>query len=87
MLVFSMFYFVVTGWFESIKCLFLVSEHSFMPYDQDFAMIEKRKKRVAFMVPSEIKEMIKTSKLRNPFEVINIEDGDIADLNKWQIDF
>jgi len=58
-----------------------------MPYDQDFAMIEKRKKRVAFMVPSEIKEMIKTSKLRNPFEVINIEDGDIADLNKWQIDF
>jgi len=33
------------------------------------------------MVPSEIKEMIKTSKFSNPFEVVDIEDGDIVDLN------
>ncbi|CAI6357776.1 unnamed protein product [Macrosiphum euphorbiae] len=81
MLVFVMFYLVATGWFESIECLFLVSGHSFMPCDQDFAMIEKRKKRVSSMVPSELKEMIEASKLNNPFEVVDIEDGDIVDLN------
>lgn len=52
-----------------------------MPCDQDFAMIEKRKKRLAAMVPTEIKEIIQSSKLNNPFEVVDIEDGDIIDLN------
>lgn len=81
MLVFAMFYLVASGWFESIECRFLVSGHSFMPCDQDFAMIEKRKKRVAAMVPTEIKEMIQSSKLNNPFEVVDIEDGDIIDFS------
>jgi len=81
MLVFAMFYLVASGWFESIECRFFVSGHSFMPCDQDFAMIEKRKKRLAAMVPTEIKEMIQSSKLNNPFEVVDIEDGDIIDFN------
>lgn len=81
MLVFAMFYLVASGWFESIECRFLVSGHSFMPCDQDFAMIEKRKRRVAAMVPAEIKEMIQSSKLNNPFDVVDIEDGDIIDFN------
>jgi len=81
MLVFSMFYLVASGWFESIECRFLVSGHSFMPCDQDFAMIEKRKKKVASMGPSDIKDLIQSSKLSSPFEVVDIEDGDIIDLN------
>jgi len=81
MLVFAMFYLVKSGWFESIECRFLVSGHSFMPCDQDFAMIEKRKKRFSAMVPTEIKELIQSSKLNNPFEVVDIEDGDIIDFN------
>jgi len=76
-----MFYLVKSGWFKSIECRFLVSGHSFMPCDQDFAMIEKRKKRLAAMVPTEIKELIQSSKLNNPFEVVDIEDGDIIDFN------
>jgi len=76
-----MFYLVASGWFESIECRFLVSGYNFMPCDQDFAMIEKRKKRVAAMVPAKIKEMIQRSKLNNPFEVVDIEDGDIIDFN------
>jgi len=72
-----MFYLIATGWFESIECRFLVSGYSFMPCDQDFAMIEKWKKKVVAMVPSEIKEMIETSKLTNLFEVLDIKDGDI----------
>jgi len=81
MLVFAMFYLVASGWFESIECRFLVSGHSFMPCDQDIAKIEKTKKKVAFMVPSDIKDLIQSSKLSNPFEVVDIEDGDIIDFN------
>lgn len=33
------------------------------------------------MVPTEIKEMIQSSKLNNPFEVVDIEDGYIIDFN------
>jgi len=72
---------VTSGWFESIECRFLVSGHSFMPCDQDFAMIDKMKKRLALMVPTEIKEMIQSSRLNNPFEVVDIGDGDIIDFN------
>lgn len=81
MLIFAMLYLVASGWFESIECRFLVSGHSFMPCDQDFAMIEKRKKKVASMVSSDIKELIQSSKLSNPFKVVDIEDGDIIDFN------
>ncbi|KAL4126288.1 hypothetical protein QTP88_010510 [Uroleucon formosanum] len=81
MFVLAMIYLVANGWYNSVECRFLVSGHSFMPCDQDFAVIEKRKKLVNAMVPSEIEEMIKTSKLTTPFTVVDIEDGDIFDLN------
>lgn len=33
------------------------------------------------MIPSKIEELIETSKLTTPFTVVDIEDGDIIDLN------
>ena len=81
MFVLAMIYLVANGWYDSVECRFLVSGHSFMPCDQDFAVIENRKKLVNAMVPSEIKEMIKTLKLTIPFTVVDIEDGDIFGLN------
>lgn len=81
MLIFAMMYLVATKKYESVECRFLVSGHSFMPCDQDFAIIEKRKKVVKAMVPEDIKKMIEKARLHSPFTVVDIGDGDIFDLS------
>jgi len=82
MMVFAMLYLVVTRRYKSIECRFLVSGHSFMPCDQDFAVIEKRKKYVPTMVPEEIKTLVRTVKKDKPFKVVGITPDDIFDLRK-----
>ncbi len=79
MLILAMFYLVATKRYKGITCRFLVSGHSYMPCDQDFAIIEKRKRLTAAMVPSDIKDVVRTAKLEHPFRVIDIEKGDIYD--------
>ncbi len=50
-----------------------------MPCDQDFAIIEKRKRLTAAVVPSQIKDVVKSAKLEHPFKVIDIEKTDSYD--------
>lgn len=48
---------------------FLVGGHSFLNCDRDFAVIEKRKRLTKCNVPEDLKSMIESVKLTNPFKV------------------
>ncbi len=80
MIVFAMFYLVTKGVYDAIEMKFLVSGHSFMPCDQDFAVIEKRKKLTKAVTLDDIKEVVRKSKLERPFTVIDMEAGDFRDV-------
>ncbi len=81
MMVFVMFYLVATEVYDEIEMNFLVSGHSFMPCDQDFAVIEKRKKLTKAMTPDDIKAVVRTAKLDHPFTVLDMEPGDFVDIS------
>ncbi len=53
--------------------------HSFIPYNQDFTTTEKRKRLTAAIVPSQIKDAVRSAKLQHPFKVTNSEKTDIYD--------
>ncbi|KAK7603319.1 hypothetical protein V9T40_003318 [Parthenolecanium corni] len=82
MLLLVLMYMIATKRYDSIELHFLVSGHSYMPCDQDFAIIEKRKKFVQAMVPSEIKDVIATAKLEQPFAVTDMAPEDFYDFRK-----
>ncbi|KAK7601915.1 hypothetical protein V9T40_009356 [Parthenolecanium corni] len=73
---------IATKRYDSIELHFLVSGDNYMPCDQDFAITEKRKKFVQAMVPSEIKDVIATAKLEQPFVVTDMAPEDFYDFCK-----
>ncbi len=79
MIVFAMFYMVAKGIYDAIEMNFLVSDHSLMPCDQDFAVIKERKKLTKTMTPDDIK-VVRKSKLERPFTVLDMEAGDFWDI-------
>lgn len=80
MIVLVMLYLIVTKKFESIEIRFLVSGHSFLACDQDFAIIEKRKRKVPAMVPADIKTMIQKARPSHPFKIVDMGNGDFFDI-------
>lgn len=83
MLLIVLIYLVATGKFLQIDHKFLVSGHSYLPCDRDFAQIEKRKRVCKLFVPSDIERMIKEARHKNPFEVVNLVENDFKDLQKF----
>lgn len=66
-------------YFSEINQKFLVSGHSFLPCDRDFAIIEKYKKTQKLHVPKDVKEMIETSKITSKFIVNEMNQIDFYD--------
>lgn len=87
MVLFALIYLVATGVYDVIEHKYLVSGHSFMSCDRDFALIEKRKKVVKCFEPKDIEKMIREACHKNPFEVVNMDQNDFKDLNKASADF
>ncbi len=73
---------VLKGYYEIIDLKFLVSGHSYMPFDRDFGVIEKRKRVSKCMVPEEVQEMVKSARLDTLFQVIPMEKGDFFDVGR-----
>lgn len=75
------------GLFEKIEHRFLVSGHTFLPSDRDFALIEKYKRKnvnQAF-TPNYWYEAVHKSNKKNPFEVTLMEKEDFNDFYKNDI--
>ena len=80
MMMMALMLLVSEGIFERVEIKFLVSGHSYMPSDRDFGIIEKRKKNVKCMVPDELENMVATARVKNPFKVMKMGEGDFLDL-------
>lgn len=61
---------VIEKYFSQVEQKFLVSGHSFLPCDRDFAMIERQKKISKVYEPSQWADVIAKAKVNNPFKVV-----------------
>lgn len=60
------------GLLNSIEQKFLVSGHSFLDCDRDFALIEKKKRRTILFEPKDVSEVIRKSR-QVPFKVVKMQ--------------
>uniref|UniRef100_A0A8D8SK62 DUF7869 domain-containing protein n=2 Tax=Cacopsylla melanoneura TaxID=428564 RepID=A0A8D8SK62_9HEMI len=74
-------FFIRCRFFSEVHQKFLVTGHSFLPCDRDFALIEREKKKTKLMVPSQIKYMIGASNEKSPFIITEMQQADFKDLD------
>ena len=73
MIVFIYVFLVSLGLYERIDHKFLVSGHSFLQCDRDFALIEKRKRVCKPMVPADWHSIIESSTHTGKFRVVDMQ--------------
>ncbi|KAK5648470.1 hypothetical protein RI129_003362 [Pyrocoelia pectoralis] len=81
-LLFTLIFLAANGVFETIEQKFLVSGHSFMPCDRDFALIEQRKKVTKAHVPSDLHAIVRSARYTPPFQVIDMIPNGFWDLKR-----
>ncbi|KAJ8967796.1 hypothetical protein NQ317_012692 [Molorchus minor] len=79
MMLFLWIYLVANGYYQEINHKFLVSGHSFLSCDRDFAQIEKRKRLEKCEVPFDLLRLIATATPNNPFIVTMMDSEDFFD--------
>lgn len=82
MVLMALIYLVASGKFIQIEQKFLVTGHTYLPCDRDFAQIERRKRLTKLFVPSDIEKMIKETRHNNPFQVVQVQQEDFKDLQQ-----
>lgn len=86
-LVMLLIYLVASGVFEQIDQKFLVSGHSYLTCDRDFAHIERRKRVSKNFVPDDLEKMILSARHKNPFKVVRLERDDFKNFHQVSDDF
>jgi len=82
MLLFLWIYLTLTDKFDEINHKYLVSRHSFLSCDRDFAQIEKRKRVEKCEVPIDLVKLIVHATPNNPFIVTLLEPNNFYDFKK-----
>lgn len=72
-------YLVSNGIYETVEQKFVVSGHSYLTCDRDFAQIEKRKRVVKNYTPENIGKMIAEARHQKPFNVLHMQRNDFKD--------
>lgn len=80
--IFLFIFLVAHGLFENIQHKFLVSGHSFMACDRDFALIEKRKRVSKAIIPKDLHNVIRSAKYHPSFDIIDMESSGFWNLKK-----
>lgn len=75
-------YLVATGVFEQIDHKYLVSGHSYLACDRDFAQIERRKRVSKCFVPDDLEKMIRSARHKNPFKTVRLEKDDFKNFTE-----
>ena len=60
------------GLLRSVEHKFLVSGHTFLHYDRDFALIEKKKKKTILHEPKDLHDLIRSAR-REPFNIVDMQ--------------
>lgn len=77
----SLYHYLVTmKYFSSVEQKFLISGHSFLPCDRDFALIEKKKKTSMVHHPKQWIEVIANARPSKSFCVCEMNTNDFKDL-------
>ena len=76
MLLFLWIYLVLNGVFDEIDHKYLVSGHSYLSCDRDFAQIEKKKKVTKCEVPLDIVRLLVSTCHKNPFMATLMQEED-----------
>ena len=63
------------GVLDTIKHKFMVSGHSFLPADRDFALIERAKKAAKVYLPQDWEVVVSEARVKDPFTVISMEQA------------
>jgi hypothetical protein len=71
---------VSMGYFTQVEQKFMVSGHSFLPCDQSFATIEKRRKVSVLHTPDDVSKMILEAQPAKPFKVMRMQCEDFRHL-------
>ncbi|KAJ4450921.1 hypothetical protein ANN_02356, partial [Periplaneta americana] len=66
--------------FEHIEQRFLLSGHSFLQCDSDFALIEKRKKVTKVFNPSDLLKIVQDSQVVKPFQAVPMLESDFRNI-------
>ena len=67
--------------FETVKIIFPVPGHSFMPIDREFAVIEKKRRKLDRAIkPSDWTKFLQCAKEQNPFEIVYVQHSFTDDL-------
>lgn len=70
---------------EQIDHNFFVSGHSYLACDQDFGLIEKKKKYFKnIFIPADWIEVIKAARNRNPFKIVKMTKEDFYSTKKLE---
>lgn len=80
MIVFIYVFLVSCGLFDTIEHRYLVSGHSFLQCDRDFALIEKRKRKCAPMVPEDLHDVILSSTYTGRFAIVDMSQKKFVDV-------
>ncbi|KAF6204992.1 hypothetical protein GE061_019159 [Apolygus lucorum] len=73
---------IANGIYHTIEHNFLVSGHSFLPCDRDFALVEKRKKVTKAFIPSDLHEIVRSAKTTVPFKIVDMTDKPFFDFGE-----
>lgn len=87
MILFVLIFLVVHGVYDVVEHKFLISGHSFMASDRDFALIEKRKRVMKSFVPKDLHEVVTSARYSPPFEVIDMELHGFWDIKRLAEEF
>lgn len=82
MLVFHYIHLISTGKYDEINHKFLVSGHSFLSCDRDFAQIQKRKRVEKCQVPMDLVCLMAHATPNNPFIVTMLQPDDFYDFKQ-----
>lgn len=74
-------YLIQCGYFTEVHQKFMVTGHSFLPCDRDFAVIERRRKIQKAIVPGDWKHIIASSKISKPFLITEMTQDKFRDID------
>ena len=69
--------------YEMVDHKFLVSGHTFLPSDRDFALIEKKKREREVFVPEQWYRLVEETRSRSPFRVARIQQENIKSFKSF----
>lgn len=74
-------YLIQQGYFSEVHQKFMVTGHSFLPCDRDFALIERQRKIKKATVPDDWKYIISSAKLAKPFLINEMTQDKFKDID------